>query len=164
MPASIQCRSDVLGLIIVLIVVVGLGVAGIAYYLIFPEIRHSPAAPSTPSFSRPLSESPLDVKGETVSESLVKVEKPNETVVSQTVSWPVLIRTSKPEERKVLEVLAAHGGIYLQKFVVKESGLSKLKTHRIVSRFAERGIITVTKSGNTNEIVLADWLQQGSSG
>ena len=154
------------GLIIVLIVVAALGVAGIAYYLIFPEIRHSPALSpsSTPSFTRPQSDSPLVVKGETVSESLVKEGKPNETVVSQTVSWPVLIRTSKPEERKVLEVLAAHGGMYLQKFVVKESGLSKLKIHRIVSRFAERGIITVTKSGNTNEIVLADWLKQGSPG
>ena len=42
---------------------------------------------------------------------------------------------------------------------MKESGLSKLKTHRILTRFEERGIITASKSGNTNEITLAEWLQ-----
>jgi hypothetical protein len=29
------------------------------------------------------------------------------------------MRTSKDDERKVLKVLVAHGGSYLQKFVVK---------------------------------------------
>jgi uncharacterized membrane protein len=57
-------------------------------------------------------------------------------------------------------VLAAHDGKYLQKFIVKETGLSKLKTHRIVSRLAERGIVTAVSSGNTNEVSLSPWLQQ----
>ncbi len=74
-------------------------------------------------------------------------------------SWDFLLSTSKPDERKVLEVLAAHDGKYLQKFIVKDSGLSKLKTHRIVSRFAERGIVTAVSSGNTNEISLAPSLR-----
>jgi len=43
---------------------------------------------------------------------------------------------------------------------IKESGLSKLKTHRIVSRFVERGIATAVKTGNTNEITLTPWLKQ----
>ncbi len=64
----------------------------------------------------------------------------------------------------MLDVLSAHGGKHLQKLIVKESGLSKLKTHRILSRFAERGIVTVKKSGNTNEISLADWLQSNKDG
>lgn len=139
------------GLVVVFIIIAALGVVGAVYYLIYPEIRQSPVSTSvqqTPTVSLPTNE--------TVSQS-VKEDKPSPT------SWPVLIKTSKPDEKKVLEVLAAHGGKYLQKLVVKESGLSKLKTHRIVSRFAERGIITVTKSGNTNEIALADWLHQGSA-
>ena len=62
-----------------------------------------------------------------------------------------------PEEQKVYNVLVAHRGKYLQKYVVKESGLSRLKTHRIVARFAQRGIVTVNEFGNTNEILLSDW-------
>jgi uncharacterized membrane protein len=74
----------------------------------------------------------------------------------------MLMRTSKPEEKRILEVLSAHNGVYLQKFIVKESGLSKLKTHRIISRFAERGIVSAMKSGNTNEVRLSPWLNQPS--
>ncbi len=79
------------------------------------------------------------------------------------MSWEVLMRTAKPEEQKVLGVLAAHDGSYLQKFVVKEAGLSKLKTHRIVSRLAERGVVTVERSGNTNQVTLAPWVRGGAA-
>ncbi len=143
--------------IMVLFIVAALSVVGVAYYLIFPEIRRSPASPVSPSSSPESRTSPVS-NGETVSDNHLNAAKHEENA-TQTASWPVLIKTSKPEERKVLEILAAHSGRYLQKLLVKESGLSKLKTHRIVSRFAERGIITVTKTGNTNEIVLADWLK-----
>ncbi len=68
------------------------------------------------------------------------------------------MRTSKPDEKRVLEVLSSHNGAYLQKLIVKEAELSKLKIHRIISRFAERGIVTVTKNGNTNLVRLATWL------
>jgi hypothetical protein len=83
-----------------------------------------------------------------------------EETLPKALSWSVLLRTLKPDERKVLEVLAAHDGTYLQKYVSKESGLSKLRTHRIVARFVERGIVTASKSGNTNEVSLADWLKK----
>lgn len=74
-----------------------------------------------------------------------------------------MLVTSKPDERKVLEVLAVHDGKYMQKLVVKESGLSKLRVHRIISRLAERGIVRVAKSGNTHEVSLAGWLNKGAS-
>jgi len=64
-----------------------------------------------------------------------------------------------PDEKKVMGVLVAHQGKYLQKYVVKEAGLSRLKTHRIIARFAERGIVTVKEFGNTNEIVVSDWVK-----
>jgi uncharacterized membrane protein len=63
------------------------------------------------------------------------------------------------EERKVLDVLISHNGKYLQKYIRAETGLSRLKTHRIVSRLAERGIVTLERSGNTNEVHLSSWLQ-----
>ena len=107
------------------------GVAGSAYYFTFPEISGGPD----------------------------KIRNDNRDEAGAKLDWSTLIRTSKPEERKVLEVLAAHGGKYLQKFVVKEAGLSKLKTHRIISRFAERGVVTAEKKGNTNEVSLASWIK-----
>lgn len=149
--SALSMPSYVRSLIVVLIVVSALGVAGIAYFLIFPEIRGSPQASVH-------ADAPLQHQLEETVSPKERGSKLSETQPTSAMTWPVLMKTSKPDERKVLEVLASHGGKYLQKLVVKESGLSKLKTHRIVSRFAERGIITVVKSGNTNEIALADWL------
>ncbi|MDA4125013.1 MAG: hypothetical protein OK438_06155 [Thaumarchaeota archaeon] len=120
------------GGLLVLVVLIAVSVGGLAYYLAVPEIR-TVATRSTDGTEGPsAARAPED--------------------------WAVVIRTSKPEERKVLEVLAAHKGSYLQKFIVKESGLSRLETHRIISRLVERGVVTATPSGNTNAISLAPWI------
>jgi uncharacterized membrane protein len=60
-----------------------------------------------------------------------------------------------------VNVLDAHGGKYLQKFVTKEAGLSRLKTHRVVAALSERGIVQVEKRGNTNEVSLVKWFHDG---
>jgi len=73
----------------------------------------------------------------------------------------VVLRTLKPEERKVVNVLNSHGGTYLQKFITKEAGLSRLRTHRVVAALAERGIVHVEKRGNTNEVSLEKWFHEG---
>ncbi len=73
----------------------------------------------------------------------------------------VVLRTLKPEERKVVVVLDAHGGTYLQKYITKEAGLSRLKTHRIIAALSERGIVRAEKRGNTNEVSLVDWFRDG---
>lgn len=122
-----------------LFVVTIAGLGGVAYYLAYPEIS---TAGVTPDPMRSAFGSPSGPK----------------------VDWSVLLRTSNPEEKKVLEVVASHDGKYLQKFIVKEAGLSRLKTHRIVSRFVERGILGVVKSGNTNEVSLAPWLKPEANG
>ncbi len=73
----------------------------------------------------------------------------------------VVLRTLKPEERKVVVVLDVHGGTYLQKYITKEAGLSRLKTHRIIAALSERGIVRAEKRGNTNEVSLVDWFRDG---
>ena len=73
----------------------------------------------------------------------------------------MVMRTLKPEERKVVTVLRAHGGTYMQKFITKEAGLSRLKTHRVVASLTERGIVQVQRRGNTNEVSLAKWFLDG---
>ncbi|MGA3111090.1 MAG: hypothetical protein ABSE15_03560 [Candidatus Bathyarchaeia archaeon] len=82
------------------------------------------------------------------------------TNVAAVAPYDSVAKTLTPEERQVLNVLLAHNGKYLQKYVRNETGLSRLKTHRIVSRLAQRGIVTTEKTGNTNEVILSDWLNE----
>jgi uncharacterized membrane protein len=73
----------------------------------------------------------------------------------------MVMRTLKPDERKVIGILKVHGGTYVQKFITKEAGLSRLKTHRVVATLAERGIVQVQKKGNSNDVTLARWFLDG---
>lgn len=68
-------------------------------------------------------------------------------------------KTLTAEERTVLDIIVSHNGKYLQKYIRAETGLSRLKVHRIVSRLTERGIVTLKQSGNTNEVCVSSWLQ-----
>ena len=73
----------------------------------------------------------------------------------------LVLKTLKPEERSIVGVLDEHGGTYLQKYITKEAGLSRLKTHRIVAALSERGIVIVEKYGNTNQVSLVKWFHDG---
>ena len=92
---------------------------------------------------------------------LVVPEMKNYASSSGKETISVVLRTLKPEERKVVEVLDVHGGTYLQKFITKEAGLSRLKTHRVVAALSERGIVHVEEKGNTNEVSLVKWFHDG---
>jgi uncharacterized membrane protein len=73
----------------------------------------------------------------------------------------IVMRTLRPDERKVVGVIKVHGGSYIQKFITPEAGLSRLKTHRVVAALAERGIVHVERRGNSNEVTLAKWFLEG---
>ena len=118
-------------LIIVAVGVAILGIAGVAYFFFFPEIRNTSQ----------------------ISQTMVNQEKRNPS------SYESVLKTLNEDEQKVLNVLKKHNGKYLQKNIRNEAKLSRLKTHRVLARFAERGIVTLQKSGNTNEVTLAEWLQ-----
>lgn len=113
------------------------GVGGLLYFFVVPEIKVSPQLADEPVTQPQSSESPTTLHGKKVS---------------------TLLNTMTPEEQKVLYVLTSHGGKYLQKNIAKEADLSRLKTHRIISRFSGRGIVTVRPFGNTNEVALSEWL------
>jgi hypothetical protein len=132
---------------VALIAAVVVGIVGFAFYIALPEIR------SIPRTCEPTENKPVSPTTATASVAAI----PNTNVASN--SCEVILKTMTPEERKVLNVLIAHQGKYLQKYVGKEAGLSRLKTHRIVARFAERGIVTVKHFGNTNEVAVSDWVQ-----
>ena len=69
-------------------------------------------------------------------------------------SYDVVLRFLKEDEKKVVEFLHSSGNESLQKDIVKDSGFSKIKTHRILARLAERGLITAQRQGRTNRVRL----------
>lgn len=88
--------------------------------------------------------------------------QPEENYIQGNLATPysAVLKALTPEERKIIEILMIHDGKYFQKYLRKEAGLTRLKTHRILSRLRERGLLTLKRFGNTNEVVLADWLKQ----
>ncbi len=119
----------------VLIGVTVVGIIGLAYYVVYPQMRMG-TAQSTAAYQ-------------------------NLTLQTKSVSSPYesVSKTLTEEERKIIEILNNHNGKYLQKYIRNETGLSRLKTHRIIARLADRGVVTLEKTGNTNQVFLADWLQ-----
>ena len=124
---------------VVMVGVTVVGVVGLAYYVALPEIKTGAA----PVVCEPV------LQGNVEQEQKVACT-PLESIV----------KTLSDEERKAVDVLTAHDGKYLQKYIRKEAELSRLQTHRIVARLAERGIVTLEKTGNTNQVLLADWLRK----
>ena len=134
--------------------VVGIAVIGVAFYYAYPELKYIRGTCNQTSPKTELGTQSVDQAVETSNSSTS-----NAKVQNVSKNCDVLLKTMTPEEKKVLNVLVAHQGKYLQKYVVKEAGLSRLKTHRIVARFAQRGIVTVKEFGNTNEIAVSDWVK-----
>jgi uncharacterized membrane protein len=134
--------------------VVGGAIIGAAFYLAFPELKYIRGTCTPNAVNSAVEASPINTTNPTSNMAKVTLNAPK---VSN--NCDVLLKTMTPDEKKVIEVLTAHQGKYLQKYVVKEAGLSRLKTHRIIARFAERGIVTVKEFGNTNEIVISDWVK-----
>jgi len=71
-----------------------------------------------------------------------------------------VLRVLNDDEKKVIDTLVAEGGTMLQKDIRWKTGLSRVKTHRILFRLAKRGIVSAEKHYNTNKIELADWLRK----
>ena len=144
---------------VLLIVASAVAVIGIVFYLVFPELRYiKRTGACNPQEPKPIP-SQITSTSTTDTVSPASAAPAVSSVSSIPNSCEVLLKTMTPEEQKVLNVLISHQGKYLQKYVVKEAGFSRLQTHRIVARFAQRGIVTVNEFGNTNEIILSDWVK-----
>ncbi len=132
--------------------VVGVAVVGVAFYYAYPELKYIRG-------NTTCNTSTSNIQSKTNTTSPARETRASAEVPNVSNNCDVILKTMTPEEKKVLGVIVAHQGKYLQKYVSKEAGLSRLKTHRIVARFAQRGIVTVKEFGNTNEIVVSDWVK-----
>jgi uncharacterized membrane protein len=110
------------------------GIVGVSYYLLYPQMKFGATQPPTAPASQ-LSQ-------------------------NSGVAYESVTKTLTEKDRKIITVLNAHEGKYLQKYIKNETGFSRLQTHRIIARLADRGIVSLEKTGNTNQVYLANWLQQ----
>lgn len=70
----------------------------------------------------------------------------------------VALRLLAADERKVVQALLDAQGTMLQKDISWNTGLSRVKTHRILEKLIQRGIVTSEKYYNTKKVTLAEWL------
>lgn len=115
----------------------------IVYLLAYPPIKYTP-----PEEGKSVSRSPRAEPGPS---------NPNPD------SLEIIMRVLKPDERVALEVVRNAGGVCMQKDITYKTGLTKLRTHRVVARLAERGVIQVRKLGKTNEITVPAWLKDSAN-
>lgn len=121
----------------VLIGVTVIGIIGVGYYLLYPQIR-------------------VGTVGVIQATQNILAIQP---AANGSTAYESVLKTLTEEERKVVKVLNSHQGKYLQKYIRSETGLSRLQTHRIIARLVDRGIVSLEKTGNTNQVYLSSWLQ-----
>ena len=137
----------------VLIGIISIAIIGVGFYSFYPELKYIKGKSCTHINIQPTADNPGQ-------KTLMENEEPSSTSPNSiSPNCDILLKTMTPEEQKVLNVLIKHKGKYLQKYVSKEAELNRLKTHRIIARFAQRGIVSVKEFGNTNEVLLADWVE-----
>lgn len=81
--------------------------------------------------------------------------------VPSPTSMEAVLKVLKEDEQRVLQAVQSAGGTCLQKDITRQTGLSKLQTHRVVTRLQERGLVRTERVGRTNRVFLAEWLHLG---
>ena len=78
-------------------------------------------------------------------------------------SFDGVMKVLREDEKKVCMAIWEEGGTALQKDVRWATGLSKVRTHRVVARLASRGIVIVSKEDRRNRLSLAPWISRNAS-
>lgn len=73
----------------------------------------------------------------------------------------VLLGLLNKDERKAVERLVAGRGQALQAELSRLPEMNKVKSHRIIQRLRERGVLTIERHGKTNIIRLNDEMRDG---
>ncbi len=59
-----------------------------------------------------------------------------------------------PDEKKVLDMITEHDGSLTQNEIVRNTGFSRLKVHRIIKNLEKKNLIIKQQYGMTNKIIL----------
>lgn len=87
-----------------------------------------------------------------------KIEVKEQTIKNNT---EVLLKFLNPDERKLVNLLIENNGKALQAELTRLPGMSKLKSHRIVQRLLERGVVEKESLGKTNIVRFTKEIKEG---
>ncbi|MAG22390.1 MAG: hypothetical protein CL943_03765 [Candidatus Diapherotrites archaeon] len=87
-----------------------------------------------------------------------KVEIKQEALKSNT---EVLLQFLNLDEKKLVNLLIENHGKALQAELTRLPGMSKVKSHRIVQRLIDRGVIETDKLGKTNIVMFTKEIKEG---
>ncbi len=78
-----------------------------------------------------------------------------QTTASLKGNTELLLSFLSPKEREIVQLLMEKNGHAFQSDISKMPGMTRLKTHRIVSKLAERKVVNVHDYGKTNIVALS---------
>ena len=84
----------------------------------------------------------------------------SKTLTSNASPYEVILHVSTPEEVLVVKAIDKLSPKVYQFEISKETDLSRMKIHRIITRLSERGIINVEKIGKNSQISLSNWMKK----
>ena len=87
------------------------------------------------------------------------IDDQDDTIKDHIHTIDVALRLLNDDEKKVVKAIYDSGGTMLQKDISYDLDISRVKTHRILYRLIQRGVVTAEKHFNTNKILLAPWLK-----
>jgi predicted DNA-binding transcriptional regulator len=131
----------------------------VAYRLLFPSLTKVKAsqekAPLVPEEKK--LENPVQTPKAEDQAMLDEAKEAEEEAVDK-ARVEAALQVLGGDERKVIQELIDHGGRMLQREISWETGFSRVKTHRVLVRLLNRGLVSAEKYYNTNRITLVDWL------
>jgi len=73
----------------------------------------------------------------------------------------ILLRFLSPEEKKLVNALIESNGKVLQAEITRLPGMTKVKSHRVVQRLVDRGVIETVSLGKTNIVRFSKEVKDG---
>ncbi|MHA2252950.1 MAG: helix-turn-helix transcriptional regulator [Candidatus Kariarchaeaceae archaeon] len=87
--------------------------------------------------------------------------RPNKTKrdFPQASAFNIITYISNDDEEKILHAIKARNNKAYQFELSQDTGLNRMKVHRVVRRLIERDILVVRKVGKNKLLRLSDWIQ-----
>ena len=87
-----------------------------------------------------------------------KVESKDKSLKKNTA---VLLKMLNADESKVINALLENHGHALQAEITRLPGMSKVKSHRVLQKLIDRGVLVKEDFGKTNKVKFAPEIQEG---
>jgi uncharacterized membrane protein len=144
--------------LIVFAVPLAVAVVVAVYAMLSPQIKMEKKT------TNPETAQPTETKGVTPQAPITEKATTSPPPAESAKTLDAVLRVLNPDERKVVETLASSGDrSMLQRDIKWNTGLSRVKTHRVLARLTARGIVKVEKYYNTNRVSLAEWIAKGKT-